>query len=94
VTVWTERIERIRHLRNTRRLDSYEWVEADQLVVGDRFLFGGDWFEVLDVELVDPNGVSTVVSYGELHTVIDYLAFEAVRVRRPRPAGATPDSVA
>lgn len=82
--MWTERVDRLKQLRREQPRDPYVWIEASELVPGDRFLFGGDWFRVADTFPVEPH-VQTTGVRGPHRTVVDYLAFELVKVALPRP---------
>lgn len=82
--MWTERIDRLKHLRREQPRDPYQWVQASELRKGDRFSFGGDWFRVLDTTPDEPH-VRTSAACGHTRTVIDYLSFEMVKVMLPRP---------
>lgn len=82
--MWTERIDRLKQLRRNQPRDPYTWIQASELVAEDRFQFGGDWFRVLDLLPIEPHVQATGV-HGHTKTVIDYLAFEMVKVALPRP---------
>lgn len=80
--MWSDRIDRLKKLRAGQPGAPYDWVPADQLVAGDRFEFGGDWFRVIAADPVAPH-VQMTAACGANRTVIDYLAFEMVKVARP-----------
>jgi hypothetical protein len=83
--MWIDRVDRLKQLRACQPRDPYAWIPASELRCNDRFQFGGDWFRVIDTSPVDPH-VQTTAACGHLKTVIDYLAFESVKVMLPRPA--------
>lgn len=85
--MWTERIDRLKQLRRNQPRDPYQWVQASELVPDDCFQFGGDWFRVVDTLPVEPH-VQTTGVHGHHRTVVDYLAFEMVKVALPRPGTA------
>jgi hypothetical protein len=82
--MWTERVDRLKHLRRELPRDPYQWVQASELRTDDRFQFGGDWFRVIEATPVEPH-VHTTGVHGHYRTVVDYLAFEMVKVALPRP---------
>lgn len=88
--MWADRIDHLKALRNTQTREPYDWIRASELTPGDRFQFGGDWFRVIDCEPVEPH-VRATAACGALRTVIDYLAFEMVKVTVPRPEGSWTD---
>jgi hypothetical protein len=81
------RIEQIKAIRklNTGEVGS-ELVPAERLRIGDRFLFGGRLFDVVDIK---PSGEKNFIrvcgEYGANHIDIEYLDIEAVVVQLPRP---------
>jgi hypothetical protein len=82
--MWADRIDRLKQLRQQQPAETYTWVQACELQPNDRFQFGGDWFRVLETTPVDPH-VQTIGACGHYKTVVDYLAFEMVKVALPRP---------
>ena len=85
--MWSDRIDRLKQLRAGQNRDPYDWVPADHLVTGDRFEFGGDWFRVIDAAPIEPH-VQMIAARGRYRMVVDYLAFEMVKVAVPRPDGS------
>jgi hypothetical protein len=85
--VWSDRIDRLKALRENQSRQPYDWIQASELAPGDQFLFGGDWFRVIETHPVEPH-VQATASHGPTRTVIDYLAFELVKVAVPRPEGS------
>jgi hypothetical protein len=82
--MWADRVDRLKQLRRDQPRDPYVWVQASELVPDDRFLFGGNWFRVIETLPTDPH-VQTLGVHGHTRTVVDYLAFEMVKVMLPRP---------
>lgn len=82
--MWTERIDKLKHLRRDLPRDPYQWVQASELRRDDRFQFAGDWFRVLDATPVETHVFTSAVR-GRTETVVDYLGFEMVKVALPRP---------
>jgi hypothetical protein len=83
--VFADRIDQLKKLRERRPVDPCDWVPVAELRKGDRFHFSGAWFRVLDVAPLDEHRMITAAC-GVSRTVIDYLAFETVKVALPRPA--------
>lgn len=84
MTVFSDRIDKLKHLRGRVQPEPYEWVPVSELRPGDRFLFGGDWFRVIDAAPIEEHRMVTAAC-AATKTVIDYLAFEVVKVMLPRP---------
>jgi hypothetical protein len=82
--VWSDRVDQLKALRRSVPRDPYDWVPVSELRRGDRFLFGGDWFRVIDAAPIEEHRMLTAAC-GATKTVIDYLAFETVKVALPRP---------
>jgi len=88
--MWTERVDKLKKLRREQPRDPYQWVQASELRQGDRFMFGGDWFRVTQAtpEVTPDEHVHANAARGPYQTVVDYLAFEMVKVMLPRPGTA------
>jgi hypothetical protein len=82
--MWADRVDHLKHLRREQPRDPYTWVQASELRPDDRFQFGGDWFRVITAAPVEPH-VQAFAACGQYKTVVDYLAFEMVKVALPRP---------
>jgi hypothetical protein len=82
--MWADRVDRLKHLRREQPRDPYQWVQASELRPDDRFCFGGNWFRVVKATPIEPMVQATGV-HGHHRTVVDYLAFEMVKVALPRP---------
>lgn len=85
--MWTEKVDRLKQLRRDQPREPYQWIQASELVPEDRFMFGGNWFRVLDATPVEPH-VHTTGVHGQYQTAVDYLPFEMVKVALPRPGTA------
>lgn len=83
--MWADRIDRLKELRRDQPRDPYQWVQASELRRDDRFCFGGNWFRVLNTSVIEEPHVQADAVSGHTRTVIDYLAFEMVKVVLPRP---------
>lgn len=81
------RIEQIKAIRklNSGEVGS-ELVPAARLRIGDRFLFGGRLFDVVDVKPADErNFIRVCGEYGSNYVELEFLDIEAVVVQLPRP---------
>ncbi len=85
--MWSDRVDHLKKLRAGRSRQPYEWLPAADLVPGDLFEYGGNWFRVLDLLDSEPY-VQAAVDLDHRRTVVDYLAFELVKVAMPRPEGS------
>jgi hypothetical protein len=83
------RVEQIRASRNLRSGSvGSQLVAAESLHIGDRFLFGGRLFDVVDIKPADTEHFIRVSGeYGANHIDIEYMDVEAVLVQLPRATG-------
>lgn len=82
--MWSDRIDQLKRLRQSVPREPYDWVPVTDLRHNDRFFFAGNWFRVIDAAPIEEHRMLTAAC-GTTRTVIDYLAFEMVKVALPRP---------
>lgn len=81
----TDRFDTHKKLRAGQTRDPYDWTRVEDIVGDDRLEYCGVWCRVVDTCRAG-DSLRVSIALEDQIVAVDYLPFEAVKVRVPRPS--------